>query len=97
MAGRVVSLEELDREEIERKQMRRWRDIKRNIPTPLMDQVLGLGPNTVPDRAAWKRLLRVAAYLDTHLQRTGSTYDLPHTHTAYLDNFRELVREYQAG
>lgn len=97
MSGRVVSMEELEREEIERKQARRWRDIKRNIPTPLMDQVLALGPTAVPNRTTWKRLLRVAAYLDTHLQRNGSAYDLPATHTAYLSAFEELKKEYLRG
>lgn len=97
MSGRVVSLDELNREEIERKQARRWRDIQRDIPTPLMDRVLALGPNAVPNRTSWKRLLRVAAYLDTHLQRNGSAYDLPATHTAFLSAFEELEREYLRG
>lgn len=97
MSGRVVSLEELNREEIERKQARRWRDLRRDIPTPLMDQVLALGPNRVPNKTTWKRLLRVAAYLDTHLQRNGSNYDLPATHTAFLTSFEELKQEYLRG
>ena len=92
-----MSLAQLQREEIERKQARRWRDIQRDIPTPLMDQVLALGPNHVPDRAKWKRLLRVAAYLDTHLQRNGSAYDLPATHTAYIDSFQGLLADYRKG
>lgn len=97
MEGRIVSLAQLEREDIERKQARRWRDIQRDIPTPLMDQVLKLGPSAIPNKAAWKRLLRVAAYLDTHLQRAGAAHDLPNTHTAYLDSFQALLAEYQRG
>lgn len=93
--GQIVSLQEIQVKEIQRKQSRRWQDITRDIPTPLTDQVLALGPNAVPDHLKWKRLLRVAAWLDTHLQRSGSAHDLPATHTAYLDNFQELVKEYR--
>ena len=94
MSGRIVSLGELHQEEIKRKQMRRWHDVTRPLPTPLMDQVLALGPNQVPNKDSWKRLLRVAAYLDTHLQRNGSAGDLPETHRAYLDAFEGLMRSY---
>jgi hypothetical protein len=62
-----------------------------------MDQVLALGPNAVPNITKWKRLLRIAAYLDTHLQRSGATSDLPNTHRAYLDGFEGLLAEYRKG
>ena len=60
-----------------------------------MDQVLALGPNAVPNITNWKRLLRIAAYLDTHLQRSGSQNDLPNTHRAFLDGFEGLLAEYR--
>ena len=79
---------------IELKQMRRWHDILKPKPTPLLDDVLSLGPQDIPDRQAWKKLLQVAAFLDYHLQRDGSQGDLPGTHTAYLAAYHELREEY---
>jgi hypothetical protein len=82
---------------IEAKQADRWHDLQREIRTPLMDQVLALGPNAVPNLTKWKQLLRVAAYLDTHLQRAAASGDLPATHRAYLDGFEGLLSEYLTG
>lgn len=92
--GQIYSLEELQIAEIERKQARRWRDWQREIATPLMDKVLA-----VPHRgngADWKRLLRTAALIDTHLQRAGAKSDLPQTHSAYLAAFQEEYIAYLA-
>lgn len=82
---------------IEQKMARRWHDWTREIATPCMDQVLALGPRAVPDKSAWKRLLRVAALTDTHLQREGARNDLPHTHVAFMDAFESLRREYSGN
>lgn len=79
---------------IERKQAKRWHDWQRPIPTPLMDDVLALGPNAIPNRDEWKHLLRVAALTDTHLRRAGSAGDLPNTHVAFLEAYQDLRRRY---
>lgn len=93
--GRVVSLAELQIADIERKQARRWRDWDRDITTPLMDKVLAL-PHPRGSTEDWKRLLRIAALIDTHLQRRGSESDLPQTHSAYLAAFQESYLAYLA-
>ena len=80
--------------EIEQKQARRWADWQRPISTPCMDRVLALGPQHVPDKPTWKWLLRLAALIDTHLQRSGARHDLPNTHRAYLDSFERLIAKY---
>lgn len=79
---------------IEHKQARRWQDWQRPIATPLMDDVLALGPNAIPNREEWKHLLRIAALIDTHLRRAGANGDLPSTHVAYLEAYHELRRAY---
>lgn len=78
---------------VERKQARRWHDWLRDIDTPLMDKVLALAPSDIRNRHTRKQLLRVAALIDTHLQRSGASQDLPQTHAAYLANFAELLME----
>lgn len=67
---------------IEHKQAKRWHDWQRHIATPLMDDVLALGPNSIPNREEWKHLLRIAALIDTHLRRAGAAADLPSTHVS---------------
>ena len=79
---------------IEAKQAGRWQDWQRRISTPLMDDVLSLGPNAIPNRDEWKHLLRIAALIDTHLRRAGAYADIPNTHVAYLEAYQELKRKY---
>ena len=83
-----------DKHRIEAKQQRRWHDLIKPRLTPLLDDALSLGPNDIPDKKAWKRLLLVAAFLDYHLQRSGAKQDLPGTHTAYLAAYHELRKKY---
>ena len=84
----------MQQREIEKKQQRRWHDLLKARPTPLLDDALSLGPQDIPNKKSWKKLLQVAAYLDYHLQREGARQDLPGTHTAYLAAYHELRKEY---
>ena len=84
----------MQQREIEKKQQRRWHDLLKQHPTPLLDDALSLGPNDIPDKRAWKKLVQVAAFVDYHLRREGHERDLPGTHTAYLAAYHELRKQY---
>lgn len=79
---------------IEHKQQKRWQDLLKAKPTPLLDDALSLGPNDIPNKQRWKKLVQVAAFIDYHVQREGSERDMPGTHTAYLAAYHELRKEY---
>lgn len=80
----------MQQREIERKQQRRWHDLIKDKPTPLLDD-LALQLNLTLTRRQ-KKLLQLASFIDHHLQRDGSERDLPGTHTVWLAAYLEFRR-----